>query len=238
MQVFYTPEVTGDFVVLDANESGHAVKVFRMVKGDRIKVTDGNGNLYECRITKADTFACHAEIESIVKDFEKRNYRLSIGISPVKNRERFEWFVEKSVEIGIDEITPVICWNTEKTGIKMERLNSIIISAMKQSIKAFKPVLNEPVSFAAFIKSGWNGIRMIAHCNSKFEKAGISRICQKSMNSVILIGPEGDFTENEIQSAEDNGFISVGLGNSRLRTETAGIVACHTIYMINQQDKV
>jgi 16S rRNA (uracil1498-N3)-methyltransferase len=157
-----------------------------------------------------------------------------IAISPLKNPERFEWLIEKIVEIGVDEITPVICRNTEKPGIKSVRINNIIISAMKQSLKAFKPVLNEPCSFRDFICTDPLGIRMIAHCNDSIARDRLSDVYLKNENAVIMIGPEGDFDTEEINSAIGKGFRSIHLGQSRLRTETAGVAACHSIYFINQ----
>jgi 16S rRNA (uracil1498-N3)-methyltransferase len=205
-----------------------------MTKGSNVLLIDGKGNLYEGIISNPDHNKCTLDITGIVKDFEKRNYRLHIAISPLKNPERFEWFIEKSVEIGIDEITPLICRNTEKRGIKRERLNNIIISAMKQSLKANKTVLNEPCSFKDFISSDLNGIRMIAHCDASTERKKISEVCSKNANSIILIGPEGDFSREEVISAITMGFFPVHLGPSRLRSETAGVAACHSISYINQ----
>jgi 16S rRNA (uracil1498-N3)-methyltransferase len=195
---------------------------------------DGKGNLYKGIISNPDHNKCTIDIKGKTKDFEKRNYRLHIAISPLKNPERFEWFVEKSVEIGIDEITPLICKNTEKPGIKSDRVNNLIISAMKQSLKAKKTVLNEPCSFKDFVSNDLNGIRMIAHCDSSTERKKISEVCSKNTNSIILIGPEGDFSREEVTSAITMGYIPVHLGPSRLRTETAGVAVCYSIYFINQ----
>ena len=234
MQIFYVPGINGTACVMDENESKHCIRVLRMTKGDRLKLVDGNGNIYEGIISDPDPSGCRVTITSVIKDFEKRGYRLHIAISPVKNQERFEWFIEKSVEIGIDEITPLICKNTEKPGIKRDRLNNIIISAMKQSLKAFRPALNEPVTFDEFINSDHDGIKMIAHCNSAHERKKIDLIYEKNMDAVILIGPEGDFSGEELSLAFYNGFKPVHLGSSRLRTETAGIAACHSVYFINQ----
>lgn len=234
MQIFYVPGINDSACVMDENESRHCIRVLRMTKGDRLKLVDGNGNIYEGIISDPDPSGCRVTITSVIKDFEKRRYRLHIAISPIKNQERFEWFIEKSVEIGIDEITPVICRNTEKPGIKRDRINNIIISAMKQSLKAFRPALNEPVIFCEFINSDHGGIKMIAHCNPAHERKKIDLIYEKTMDAVILIGPEGDFSGEELSLAFDNGYKSVHLGTSRLRTETAGIAACHSVYFINQ----
>ena len=197
MQIFYAPDIQIGKFTLDENESKHAVRALRMAKGDNLMVVDGYGSLYEGIISDPDPSGCQITITAVTRNFEKRGYRLHIAISPVKNHERFEWFVEKSVEIGIDEITPVICRNTEKPGIKRERLENIIISSMKQSLKAFKPVFNEPVSFNEFITTGNNGIKMIAHCHSGVERNKIEQVCGKNRNAVILIGPEGDFSRKK-----------------------------------------
>ena len=234
MQIFYSPDITEKSCVLDENESKHCIRVLRMGKGAFVNLIDGKGNLYEGCIKEADPKACIIDIISVIKDFEKKEYGLHIAISPVKNSGRFEWFIEKSVEIGIDEITPLICRNTEKPAIKTDRINNLIISAMKQSVKAYRPVLNEPLSFANFMRLCLNGTRMIAHCNQKAGRSMISEIYSRGSYAVILIGPEGDFCEDEIGIATTNGFIPVHLGPSRLRTETAGIAACHSIYFINQ----
>ncbi len=234
MQIFYVPDINGNTCVMDENESKHSIRVLRMVKGDNLSFVDGKGNLYEGIISDPDPSGCGISITRVTRNFEKRSYWLHIAISPVKNQERFEWFIEKSVEIGIDEITPLICRNTEKPGIKRDRLNNIIISAMKQSIKAFRPVLNEPVTFSEFIRSDFSSRKMIAHCNPAFKRDKIDQVCEKNNDAVILIGPEGDFSEDELTVAFENNYKSIHFGSSRLRTETAGIAACHSVYFINQ----
>ena len=234
MQVFYVPGIKGNSCVMDENESRHCIRVLRMTRGDRLEMIDGNGNLYKGIISDPDPSGCRVAITGVTKDFEKRGYKLHIAISPIKNQDRFEWFIEKSVEIGVDVITPLICRNTEKPGIKKDRTENIIISAMKQSLKAFRPVLNEPVIFGSFINSDPEGIKMIAHCNLTYERKRIDLIYEKNRDAVILIGPEGDFFEEELIHAFNNGFKSVHLGTSRLRTETAGIAACYSVYLINQ----
>jgi 16S rRNA (uracil1498-N3)-methyltransferase len=227
MQIFYTPDLTGDTYTLDENESKHCVKVLRMTKGSRVRLADGKGNMYEGFISDPDVKKCIISVKGVIKDFD-------LAISPLKNPDRFEWFIEKSVEIGIDEITPLICRNTEKPGIKQERINNLIISAMKQSLKATRTVLNDLCLFNDFIYRDFKGIRMIAHCNDSIERIKISEAYAKNENALILIGPEGDFSEEEIKAASATGFSSVHLGQSRLRTETAGVAACHSIYFINQ----
>jgi 16S rRNA (uracil1498-N3)-methyltransferase len=234
MQIFYAPDIEGDTYSLGENESKHLIRVMRMSKGDTVQLIDGKGNLYNGVIREPDQKKCIISITDKIDGFEKRDYRLHIAISPLKNPERFEWFVEKSVEIGIDEITPLICRNTEKPGIKSERINNLIISAMKQSLKATRTILNEPCNFRDFIGRKSDAIRMIAHCNDSGEKSKVSDVYNKGRKALILIGPEGDFTKEEIDSAVNNEFIPVHLGTSRLRTETAGIAVCHSIYFMNQ----
>jgi 16S rRNA (uracil1498-N3)-methyltransferase len=234
MQIFYAPGISGNTWVLDEKESKHCIRVLRMKVGTEVKVIDGKGNLHEGIISKADQKKCEIGIKNIIRGFEQRDYKIHIAISPVKNSERFEWFVEKSVEIGIDEITPLICKNTEKQTVKPERINSIIVSAMKQSLKAGITILNETITFEEFINKDFSGKKIIAHCNPTIERVKIDREYFPGDNAVILIGPEGDFTDIEITKATKSGFKPVHLGKSRLRTETAGIAACYSIYFLNQ----
>jgi 16S rRNA (uracil1498-N3)-methyltransferase len=234
MQIFYAPDISGNSYQLDENESKHSIRVLRMKEGDPVKLIDGKGNLYHGIIAVADTKKCVISITGTTAGFEKRLYRLHIAISPLKNPERFEWFVEKSVEIGVDEITPMICRNSEKQVIKPERINNIMISAMKQSLKASKPVLNRLNTFDEIMLNTNSETRMIAHCNASFPRNRIGDVCSRGQDALILIGPEGDFSRDEIERAIHCGFVPVHLGASRLRTETAGIAACHSIYFLNQ----
>ena len=234
MQVFYAPGIEGNSYLLDEKESGHCVRVMRMKKGTPVKLVDGKGNLYEGTISDPSPKACRIRIEKMIPGFEKRNYLLHIAISPLKNPERLEWFIEKSVEIGIDEITPVISKNSEKKSIKADRINNIIISAMKQSLKANTTILNETISFSEFISRRQVREKYIAHCSDRFERNYIQEIYPKGSDVVLMIGPEGDFNDEEITMAINSGFRSVNLGKSRLRTETAGIAACHSVYLLNQ----
>jgi 16S rRNA (uracil1498-N3)-methyltransferase len=233
MQVFYAPDITGNEYILDENESKHIIRVLRMSSGTQVRLIDGKGNLYEGIIENPDPKRCSIKITGVVNNFETRSYKLQIAISPLKNTERFEWFVEKSVEIGIDRITPLICRNTEKQSVKKERIGNIIVSAMKQSLKSTLTILDEPLSFGEFIRSPHEGTKMIAHCSDTPGRKKISELYTGG-NAVILIGPEGDFSIDEIDKAVSNGFQGIHLGRSRLRTETAGIAACHSVYFINQ----
>jgi len=234
MQVFYAPDIKGYTYVLDENESRHIVRVMRMTKGSPVKLIDGLGNLYDGIISDPDQRKCIISVTGVTKGFEERDYRLHIAVSPLKNSERFEWMIEKCVEIGIDEITPVISRHTEKKGIRPERINNIIISAMKQSLKARKPVLNKVISFDKFIASVKPAVKLIAHCNDTPARTKITEVCPPGSDSAIMIGPEGDFSEAEVNEAVNKGFLPIHLGNSRLRTETAGIAACFSVYLINQ----
>lgn len=234
MQVFYAPDITGDTYTLDERESKHTIRVLRMNKNAPVRLIDGKGNLFEGVITEPDPRNCSIKIISVTRNFEKKNYRLHIAISPLKNPERFEWFIEKSVEIGVDEITPIICRNTEKQGVKTVRIRNLIISAMKQSLKAQETVLNETMTFSEFLNQNHRGALMIAHCCIDNRRKGIADIYTKGDDVVIMIGPEGDFTKEEIEKAMSKNFTQIHLGSSRLRTETAGVAACHSVYFINQ----
>ncbi len=233
MQVFYAPGIKGDSWILDDRESKHCIRVLRMKKGSPVRLIDGRGNLYEGFISVPDPAECHISISKMIPGFEKRNYSLHIAISPLKNPDRFEWFVEKSVEIGIDEITPVICRNTEKASIKYERIRGIIISAMKQSLKAKTTNLNETCTFSEFILAPHGAQKMIATCSESVNRKGLAEVCRSRTETTILIGPEGDFSDEEIISARNAGYSAVHMGESRLRSETAGVVACHSVYFIN-----
>jgi 16S rRNA (uracil1498-N3)-methyltransferase len=233
MEIFYAPGIKGNTFMLDEKESKHCIRVLRMTKGTPVRLIDGKGNLYEGFISDPDQKKCMVTVSEVKPDYEKRSYRLHIAISPLKNPLRFEWFIEKSVEIGVDLITPLVCKKSEKQSVRHERTDNIIVSAMKQSLKALKPVLNEPVTFDRFIAQPEAGIRMIAHCRSSLNRIKISEVCRKDDDALIMIGPEGDFSDEEISDAVNAGFIPVHLGMSRLRTETAGIAACHSVYFIN-----
>ncbi len=235
MHIFYAPGIKGSSHKLSETESKHCIRVLRMSRGDNVRLVDGEGGLYEGLIDDPDPVNCRIAVTKKIPVSENRSYSLKIGISPLKNRERFEWFVEKCVEIGIDIIAPVICHRSEKNRIDSARTERIIISAMKQSVKLFKPVLSEAIPFDRFIREHHDGIRMISHCSNSFRREKIDTVYQRGNKAVILIGPEGDFTDEEIAGALENGYVSVHLGSSRLRTETAGIAACHSVYFINQQ---
>ena len=217
---------------LPSDESFHCVKVLRMKENDEVQIIDGKGNFYEAKIVLPDAKNTRIEILSVQKEFEKRNYFLHLAIAPTKNIERLEWCVEKAVEIGVDVITPLVCRFSERKIVKPERLQKIIISAAKQSLKAYIPKLNPIKNFDDFVLQSTENQRFIAHCY-KTEKQQFFNVCKKNLSTLVMIGPEGDFSLEEVQFAENQGFTPVSLGQSRLRTETAGIVAVHTVAVVN-----
>ncbi|HIE73066.1 MAG TPA: 16S rRNA (uracil(1498)-N(3))-methyltransferase [Flavobacteriales bacterium] len=230
MQLFYL-ENPKDEIILSAEESKHATKVLRKKEGDILNFTDGNGGFYKAEITLADSRKCRLKIVSSDQKEKQHNYHLHIAIAPTKNMDRFEWFLEKATEIGIDEITPIICSRSERKVIKTERGNRILLSAMKQSLKYHLPKLNEAISLTDFLKSNVDGSKYIAHRDDG-EKLDLKSV-NKTEKTLILIGPEGDFSQKEIDLALQKQFKAVSLGKTRLRTETAGLVAVHTVNIKN-----
>lgn len=231
MQLFYIPDITGNSVTLDETESKHAVKVLRMREGDRLQLIDGKGGFYEAEISNLHPKKCVLSILKTQKRARRKNYRLHIAIAPTKNSTRFEWFMEKTTEIGIDEITPLLSAHSERKAVKFNRLEKIMVSAMKQSQKAFLPKLNEMVPFNNFIENCTEDEKFIAHCYNG-EKPHLKNLLEKENDILIMVGPEGDFSLEEVAAAKKNGFSEISLGNERLRTETAGIVACHTVNLM------
>jgi 16S rRNA (uracil1498-N3)-methyltransferase len=232
MALFYVPNLASGNI-LPEEESQHAVKVLRLQAGDNITVVDGSGGYYKAVITNPHHKHCAFEITETQLEFGKRNYKLHIAIAPTKNIERLEWFIEKATEIGIDEITPVICRHSERKIVKEERLEKIIVSAAKQSLKAYFPKLNPLCTFDQLLQKHTASQKFIAHCYEE-DKRLLQTEITKSSEVLILIGPEGDFSMEEVQKAISLGFKPVSLGESRLRTETAGVVACHTVAIMNQ----
>jgi 16S rRNA (uracil1498-N3)-methyltransferase len=188
--------------------------------------------LFEGIIFEPHPKHCILQLNKVTENFEKRNYRLHMAVSPLKSVDRFEWFVEKAIEIGVDEITPLLCSRTEKRNVNIERLNRIVESAMKQSLKAYHPVINDIQNFGKFVGSPTTVKKAIAFCGEG-KKDFIGKVFNRNDEALILIGPEGDFTPEEVDIAMKNNFVGISLGESRLRTETAGIVACHSISFIN-----
>lgn len=235
MQIFYAPDISGNIYTLNEEESKHCIRVLRLEVGDEITLIDGKGGLFKTRIVKPEPKRCQVEVFETFLEYEKRNHHLHIAIAPTKNIERFEWFLEKATEIGIDEITPILCEHSERKVINNERLEKIIISAMKQSIKAYCPKLNQMISFKQFIQTQNEGNLYIAHCYKK-ELSHLKNVIKPNQKSTVLIGPEGDFSSAEVSMAIQSHYKEISLGKSRLRTETAGVVACHIANLTNEKN--
>jgi len=231
MYLFYTPNIDTENY-LSEEESAHCVRVLRYTRGDEILLTDGRGNTYNARITNPHAKHCEFEILSKERQQKSHDFYLHIAIAPTKNIERMEWMVEKCTEIGVDEITPLLCRYSERKQIREDRLEKIILSAAKQSLTPYLPKLNSLTDYSSFVSQAKEETRFIAHCY-KEEKRELKDEIQKGKSCLVLIGPEGDFSEEEVKKALSSGFVPVSLGNSRLRTETAGVVACHTAVLMN-----
>jgi 16S rRNA (uracil1498-N3)-methyltransferase len=231
MHIFYSGEPLSDQYTLSEEESKHAVRVLRLKVDDEIIIVDGLGGFYKTVITEDHPKRCKVKITEAKKEYQKPEGNLHIAIAPTKNIERLEWFLEKATEIGINEITPLICENSERDTLKADRLEKVLISAIKQSIKAYLPKLNEPVKFKQFVDNeNLLKAKFIAHCYSS-PKEPLKELLKGKMDALILIGPEGDFSLKEVSMAEAKGFKSVSLSESRLRTETAALVACCTYHL-------
>ncbi|MGN6395435.1 MAG: 16S rRNA (uracil(1498)-N(3))-methyltransferase [Mucilaginibacter sp.] len=237
MHLFYTPGINPlhKQFFLDEEESKHAIRVMRLQKDDEVQLIDGKGGLYVAAIIDPHPKRTILEIKSVINGYGKRNHYLHVAIAPTKNIERIEWFLEKATEIGIDEISFLICHRSERKEVKTGRLNKIITSAMKQSLKAYHPVLNEAVAFNRFIANAFNGQKFIAHCEEG-NKVSLRNELQLQSRSLILIGPEGDFTLDEVDIALKNQYKAITLGESRLRTETAALEACFEVNFLNRVD--
>lgn len=234
MNIFFQSDLSSGINSLNEEESKHCLRVLRLKENDRINLIDGKGTFCEAVIVRADAKRCEYEIIERIPEYNKRNFNLTIAIAPTKNNERFEWFLEKATEIGIDQIIPIVCRYSERKDIKTDRLEKIIISAVKQSQKAYIPKLEPVIKFEEFIKTPFPEDKFIAHCFNE-EKQLLKNIARPGTDSLICIGPEGDFSPNEVEMALNKGFKPVSLGNSRLRTETAGLVACHTLNLLNEK---
>ena len=232
MQLFYVPIISGTEIILDETESKHAIRVLRLQNGNQVEIIDGAGGFYKAQITDANQKKCRLSIIESQKEFGKKDFHLHIAIAPTKNIDRFEWFLEKATEIGIDEITPLLTSHSERKTVNPERLEKILVSAMKQSLKAYLPQLNELTAFKELISNNKTENKYIAWCD-EIQKKHLKNLATKGNNTLILIGPEGDFSTEEVKLAIENGFKVVSLGESRLRTETAGIVACHIVNLAN-----
>ncbi|MCI1639921.1 MAG: 16S rRNA (uracil(1498)-N(3))-methyltransferase [Bacteroidales bacterium] len=244
MEIFYSNDFHGNICRLDKDESGHCVRVLRHKSGDIISVIDGEGTMYECRITDDDPREVRAEISKGFENWGRHPYNLHMAVCPTKNNDRYEWMLEKSTEIGLDRISPVIGERSERKVFKTERAGKILLSAAKQSLKSVIPVISEPETVREFIQKYGKTetkeqdgkiLRMIAYCfdTTETEKSSVKKVLDSfnGNNIIILIGPEGDFTVSEAEYAISEGFVPIHLGDSRLRTETAAVVACTAVYL-------
>jgi len=235
MQLFYHPDIQpfSLLVTFSKEESRHLVRVLRKKQGDQIHITDGKGNLYLAEIISDNDKKCEAQILKSESKPDQKGYRLHVAIAPTKSNDRFEWFLEKATEIGIDEITPISCDHSERRKINLERCNKVLLSAMKQSVKFTLPIINPLKEFDQFLKNAQARVKLIAHCTDT-EKQGLSNSVEGESDVLVLIGPEGDFSTREIEAAEKSGFQNLHLGESRLRTETAGVVVCSNIAFLKE----
>ncbi|QTD37199.1 16S rRNA (uracil(1498)-N(3))-methyltransferase [Polaribacter batillariae] len=235
MQLFYNSEISTKTqqITFDKIESKHIVRVLRKKENDVLKITNGKGFLFDAKIIIASDKKCLATVISFQEKPKPWSYYLHIAIAPTKLNDRTEWFLEKATEIGIDEITPIICSNSERRVVKLERFEKIIQSAIKQSLKFTLPKLNAPMKFNEFINQDFNGKVCIAHCE-EYEKKYLKSVVKPSEETTILIGPEGDFSTEEIKKALDKKWTPISLGESRLRTETAALVAVSMVSFINE----
>lgn len=233
MQLFYNHTLTtsSSEIKFSREESKHIAKVLRKKEGDQLHITNGYGFLFFARITFSNPSQCIAIIERYEQQ-QHRKYKIHLAVAPTKMNDRFEWFLEKATEIGIDEITPIICDHSERRIIKTERFERILQSAMKQSLQCYLPKLNPAIIFSEFIKRKNEDQLLIAHCEET-KKQSLKSVLLPEANTTILIGPEGDFSTKEIDIALNLGYTPVTLGETRLRTETAAIVAVHSIAFIN-----
>lgn len=238
MQLFYAPDITPPLYTLNEEESKHCIKVLRLGVGDRLHITDGRGNMYECKVSIADARRCTIEVVGTTEEFEKMPYNLTMAVAPTKNIERFEWFLEKATEVGVTRFVPIVCDHSERRIIKHDRELRVITSAVKQSLKAYHPTLDDLTPLKQLIAEPFDGQKFIAHCDSSFDEAAHKRlylpsVIEKGKNILILIGPEGDFSPEEIKFALANGFQPISLGEQRLRTETAAVVATVMVNVCN-----
>ncbi|MFI3279325.1 MAG: 16S rRNA (uracil(1498)-N(3))-methyltransferase [Rikenellaceae bacterium] len=232
MQLFYAPNILPPHYTLSEEESKHAVRVLRLSLGDNITITNGLGTLFSCQVIDANPKRCTVEVVSSIEEFEPLPYQLTMCVAPTKNIERFEWFLEKATEIGVSEVYTLLSSHSERKAIKLERETKVVTSAMKQSLKAYHPVLHDITPLKAIIDREFSGERFIAHCGEPLSDEGrvfLGDVAPTSGAIEILIGPEGDFSPEEVKAALAKGYREISLGNQRLRTETAAVVAASIV---------
>lgn len=238
MQLFYAPEITPPDYTLTEEESKHCARVLRLKVGDAIHLTDGAGRLFRGRITDDHPKRCVVHIEQVIDPFEPLPYSLTMAVAPTKNTDRYEWFLEKATEIGVERFIPIETEHSERRTLKSERCEKVIISAMKQSLKAFKPTFEPMTKFRELISTPFEGRKLIAHCDQALTEQGkhyLASTLRKGERALILIGPEGDFSPAEIREAVEAGYEEITLGTQRLRTETAAVVAVTMTSVVNNQ---
>lgn len=232
MTLFYAPDILEN-PFLPEDESAHCTRVLRLQAGAVVQIIDGKGTLYDAAIVAPHAKRTEVKIVSAHPDFGRRPFRLHLAVAPTKNSDRFEWFVEKATEIGVDEITPLLCRYSERRAIRPERIEKILVSASKQSYKARIPRLNPMTAVDEFLQHVREPYRFVAHCYEG-DKPHLLHVCPPKSEVVIMVGPEGDFSRDEVDLAVNQHFVPVTLGASRLRTETAGVVACHLAAVVNE----
>lgn len=231
MHVFYSAVNADQMLILSQEESHHAVKVLRLREGQEVVVTDGRGKWCQGKLVQANARGCVVHITKM-EEQTARPFRLHMAVAPTKNIDRFEWFLEKATECGIDEITPVFCENSERHVIKPERLEKLLVAAMKQSLRAYLPVLNPAMKLKDFLKKEVQGSRLIAHCGNE-DRNALQNIYVPGQDAVVLIGPEGDFSVTEVAEALQAGYQAISIGDYRLRTETAALTLCINLNFVN-----
>ena len=237
MHLFYIPDIEngvqpGQMIGLPAEEAKHAIKVLRLQRGAKVYATNGKGLMLQAEIAAVGKKDCVIQVLEVMEDYGKRDYRVHIAVAPTKNIKRFEWFLEKATEMGIDEITPLIGFHSERREIKAERENKVITAAIKQSLKAYHPQLNPCVSIKDFLERKTDEDLFIAHLIDENQEL-LKNAVKPGRDTCVLVGPEGDFSKEELTFAIEKGYKAVSLGNTRLRTETAALAACFTINLIN-----
>ncbi len=237
MQLFYAPNINPPHYTLSEEESKHAIRVLRLTHGAAISITDGAGRLFSCRVVDPSPKRCTVEVVSTIECFEPLPYHLTMCVAPTKSIERFEWFLEKATEIGVSEVYTLLSSHSERKAIKLERETKVITSAMKQSLKAFHPVLHDVTPLREIIARPFDGARYIAHCGapqSPEGKAYLADVVEQGSKIEVLIGPEGDFSPEEVAAALANGYREISLGSQRLRTETAAVMAVAMVATKNE----
>ncbi|MDY3979752.1 MAG: 16S rRNA (uracil(1498)-N(3))-methyltransferase [Tidjanibacter sp.] len=237
MQLFYAPDIVPPLYTLSEQESAHCVKVLRLARGESLHLTDGRGTLYLCVVEEAHPKHCVVRVVDAVDHFERRDYSITMAVAPTKNSDRFEWFVDKAVETGVDRIIPLTSEHSERRVLNTERCRKVAVSAVKQSLKAYFPQIDEPTAFAKVVAMPFEGRRLIAHCIDSDKKIFLGDTLRKNQDALILIGPEGDFSADEVALAREAGFEEISLGASRFRTETAALAAVMFAFQINSREK-